>query len=279
MLEYCDPCQENPLRGLLNAVGFELLAFAVIFALASLVGCASAPRTAPGETVPRAALVVHLSNVDPAAYNGWNGDCPGTDRDAEKVCAALAGMGVPFVHLADGEATVAGVLAAAERVSGSVAPGGLLMLYFSGHGGQRLDAGADEGDALDETICLWDGQLSDDVVWEALCRVPDGVRVWLVTDCCNSGTNFRGAPHDYARGVGRWWRREPDLLHWGAAADGTSAIGTSRGGFFTLALERAWKPGMTYAEWFAAAEPIARRKQRPTTNHTGVDFSTREAFQ
>ena len=287
--------KNNPVKDERPMVGF-ILGFCAVVAFFALViglsaaatgGCAAAPRVtvAPPAFEPdgtnlvgRAALVVHLTRVDPAKWRGWDGECPGTDRDAAVVCTTLDRLGVPYLALSDEQATVAGVIAAAEAVGARVAPGGLLMLYFSGHGGQRPD-NADEGDGRDETLCLWDGALLDDTVWDLLCKVPEGVRVWLVTDCCNSGTNFRGAPHDYARGVRAWWRRTPDLLHWGAAVDGTSAIGSWQGGFFTRALERAYKPGMTYAAWFEAAKPLVERKQRPAMNRIGKDFSNNEAFQ
>lgn len=275
---------ERPMLGLVLGFAAAVAFFALVIGLAagSASGCAAAPRQkTPVETnlVSRAALVVHLTHVDPKNYGGWNGNCPGTDRDAAVVCTTLDRIGVPYLALSNETATVAGVIAAAEAVGARVAPGGLLMLYFSGHGGQTLNGMGDEADLRDETLCLWDGELLDDTVWELLCKVPDGVRVWLVTDCCNSGTNFRGAPHDYARGVRAWWRRTPDLLHWGAAVDGTSAIGSWQGGFFTRALELAYKSGMTYAEWFTAAKQLIKDKQRPAMNHTGKDFSTTEAFQ
>ena len=280
---------ERPMLGFVLGFAAVVAFFAVVIGLAALTtgGCCAPPRVtvAPAafepdgtNLVPRAALVVHLTNVDPEKWNGWDGDCPGTDRDAAVVCTTLDRLGVPYLALANETATVEGVIAAAQAVGARVAPGGLLMLYFSGHGGQRT-TGDDEIDNRDETLCLWDGALLDDTVWALLCLVPEGVRVWLVTDCCNSGTNYRAAPHDYARGVKAWWRREPDMLHWGAAVDGTSAIGSWQGGFFTRALKDAYRPGMSYADWFKAAKQLIKDKQRPAMNHTGKDFSTTEAFQ
>ena len=254
-----------------------LFCMAGIVALAICHGCASAPPKAAG-AAGRAAVVVGVSRVDPAAYGGWAGACPGTDRDAAAAADACAEGGIPCEVLLDEAATKAGVVAAAERAARSLGPDGLLLLYFSGHGGQRLGTGEDDG--RDETICLYDGQLLDDTVWRLLSRVPAGVRAWMVTDCCHSGTNFRAAPpHDYAKGVRRWWRREPDLLHWGAARDGTSAVGTAAGGFFTLALREAWRPGITYADWFRAALPFVKGEQTPVESYTGADFRSREAWR
>ncbi len=274
----------NFVKGLIVGLAAELLFVACWIFVALVAGCATPPRAArpafePDGTnkVPRAALVVNLTRVDVSAYGGWTGDCIGTGADAATVKGALDALGIPYLALSDAEATRAGVEAAARSVGATIAPGGLLILYFSGHGGQRPAFGA-ELDGLDETICLYDGPLLDDTVWAMLQDVPRGVRVWLVTDCCNSGTNYRG-PHNYARGVRAWWRHDPDLLHWGAARDGQNAVGSAAGGFFTIALEAAYRPGVTYREWFDAALPLVKGKQRPVSNYTGTDFSDREAFQ
>lgn len=275
------------IRGLFFGAALTvLLGLAAAFILSLLFGCATAPRAPlpafePDGTnlVPRAALVVNLTRVSVDAYGGWTGDCIGTDIDAEKACGALDALGIPYLALSNETATIAGVKAAALAVGAKVAPGGLLMLYFSGHGGQRAAFGP-ELDERDETICLYDGQLLDDTVWAMLQDVPRGVRVWMVTDCCNSGTNYRAAPpHDYAPAMRSWWRKDPDLLHWGAARDGQNAVGSSEGGFFTLALEAAYRPGMTYKAWFDAAKAVVKGKQKPQMSHTGDDFSDREAFQ
>ncbi len=274
--------RDNPIKGILVAGAVMAVVLAAPAAL--VAGCATAdisqPAFAPAGTnlVPRAALVVSVSRVDPTHWAGWSGDCPGADADATSVIAALDAREIPYIHLADEAATRAGVEAAARAVCGKVRTGGLMMVYFSGHGGQ-VEAFGSEADDLDETLCLYDGRLLDDTVWSWLRDVPDGVRVWLVTDCCNSGTNYRGAPHDYANGVRAWWRREPDMLHWGAAQDGQRAIGSSAGGFFTIALRKAYKPGMTYRDWMKAAKPLVQGKQRPAANYTGTDFSDREAFR
>ena len=279
-----EPDTGNCVKGLIVGFAAELLFVACWVFVALVSGCATPPRVSPPvfapagtNLVPRAALVVNLTCVDASSYGGWTGDCIGTDVDAATVTGALDALGIPYLSLSDAAATRAGVEAAARAVGATIAPGGLLLLYFSGHGGQQPAFGA-ELDGLDETICLYDGQLLDDTVWAMLQDVPRGVRVWLVTDCCNSGTNYRG-PHNYARGVRAWWRRDPDLLHWGAARDGQNAIGSAAGGFFTLALEAAYRPGLTYREWFDAALPLVGVRQKPVMNFTGKDFSDKEAFR
>lgn len=72
-------------------------------------------------------------------------------------------------------------------------PGDVLFLYYSGHGTAAADAHALEGDALDEGWLPVDhinvGLISDNVIQKKLVRkVPNGVRLTAVVDCCNSGS-------------------------------------------------------------------------------------------
>lgn len=83
-----------------------------------------------------------------------------------------------------------------------------LVFHFSGHGSQVEDqppghADHDEDDGLDESFVPTDSSLADgntdrdlrdDELYrflETVCRHP-GVRVWVVLDCCHSGTGARG---------------------------------------------------------------------------------------
>lgn len=248
----------------------------------------SAARSAPAvRTNTAAAVVAGLTRVDPAAYNGWGGDCPGSDVDAETFALMCEGEGVPFALLRNTGATRAGVLDAARGMVTTLAPDGLLILYFSGHGGQKRQAvSGSEPDGQDETICLWDGQLRDDDVWAMLKRLPEGMRVWMITDSCNSGTNYRGV-HDYAGGIAAAAAREGrgesavSLLHWGGCGDGESSYGSPQGGHFTTALVDAWRRGQSYAEWFEAARRLTPRAQVPTCTALGaaVEWRHRPAFR
>lgn len=216
------------------------------------------------------AVVAGLTRVDPAAYRGWAGECPGSDVDASVFALMCEQEGVPVVRLANAQATRKGIELYARQAAASLAPGGLLILYYSGHGGQLRDAsGGDEPDGQDETICLWDGQLRDDDVWNLLQKLPDGIRVWMVTDSCHSGTNYRGV-HDYAGGIAARASRTDgegaalSLLHWGGCGDGQFSYGSEQGGSFTTALVDAWERGQSYAAWFDKAKSVCDRKQIPT---------------
>jgi hypothetical protein len=67
----------------------------------------------------------------------------------------------------------------------------ILLVTYSGHGGQMPDRFGEEPDAMDETWALYDRELVDDelsLLWSELRR---GVRVLVLADSCHSGTMAR----------------------------------------------------------------------------------------
>jgi len=66
--------------------------------------------------------------------------------------------------------------------------GDMLLLSYSGHGGFVLDTNGDELDNLDETWCLYDGQLLDDELNQLWTLFAEGVRIFVISDSCHSGT-------------------------------------------------------------------------------------------
>ena len=75
------------------------------------------------------------------------------------------------------------VLASEELVYGDI-----LLLTYSGHGGFVLDRSGDESDRLDETWCLYNGQLLDDELKQLWTLFAEGVRIFVLSDSCHSGT-------------------------------------------------------------------------------------------
>lgn len=219
-------------------------------------------------------VVCGLTAVDPSSYGGWTGECPGTDVDATTFSLMCRSKSVSHYLLMNERATIQNVIAKARLACEKLKDGGLLILYFSGHGGQVPSV--EEPDGFDETMCLWDGNLIDDVVWRLLVQVPDNVRVWMITDSCNSGTNYR-KPHSYAKAL---FGREPNMLHWSGCADGLSSFGGKSGGVFTTALVDSWADGQSYDAWFKAAKKaMPTWKQMPTVEETGKSFKHMEAFK
>lgn len=141
----------------------------------------------------RKALSLHigLNRVSPAAYDGWSGELLGCEPDARDMAAIATARGMTPTVLLNDAATRGRVLAALKSAASALAKGDLFFLSYSGHGGQIPDVSGEEVDKLDETWCLFDGQLIDDELYLALSRFKAGVRVLVLSDSCHSGTVVR----------------------------------------------------------------------------------------
>ncbi len=238
----------------------------------------------------RLAICAGLTRVNPLAddYDGWDGECPGCDRDAARFATACHDAGFDGVQVFINEAVSIPFIKPAFNAAANVLKAGdLLVLFNSGHGGQMPDDNGDELDGKDETLCWWDGEVVDDKIGTYLAKLNRGVRVLFVTDTCNSGTNFRGmtrrsAPkhsspvHLSARAIDLL---KCDLLHIGGCADGRSSYGDDEGGELTIALldalARARRP-ITYREWFDRAASRMPSHQVPVFDEVNRSFADAE---
>jgi hypothetical protein len=89
------------------------------------------------------------------------------------------------------EATRAAVIESMNRAANELVSGDIFFLSYSGHGGQVPDINGDEKDYVDETWCLYDGELLDDEIYLRYCKFKEGVRVLVLSDSCHSGTVTR----------------------------------------------------------------------------------------
>jgi len=139
------------------------------------------------------AVSVHvgLNAVDPKHYEGWSGELVACEFDAQDMATIARAAGMKSTLLVTKKATRANVLAAVRSASKTLRPGDLLFVTYSGHGGQVPDVTGEEDDKLDETWCLYDGELIDDEVFQALSRFAAGVRILVFSDSCHSGTVIR----------------------------------------------------------------------------------------
>ncbi len=102
--------------------------------------------------------------------------------------------------------TRANILSALEHLAKTVRAGDRVIVHFSGHGIQIPDDDeGEESDFQDEALLPADGDMADDpkVPWknairddewgDALRKIRDGgAHVWLLMDCCHSGSSSRG---------------------------------------------------------------------------------------
>lgn len=112
--------------------------------------------------------------------------------------------------LADQQATRQEVLRHIYWAAELLRPGDLFFLTYSGHGGQLPDRSGDEEDGHDETWCLYDGQLRDDLLHRAWRQFRRGVRILVISDSCHSGTvaRIRGQLQVMLRALDSNWQWE-----------------------------------------------------------------------
>jgi hypothetical protein len=161
-----------------------------------------ARNRARAATPPEAAVAkgyslhIGLNFVDPAHYEGWDGELTACEFDAADMAALAAAVGYEAKTLLREAATRDAVLAAISAAAAKMKPGDIFLMSYSGHGGQVPDFSGDEaadqaGDVADETLCLFDGQLIDDELYAAWGAFPADSRVLVISDCCHSGSNVK----------------------------------------------------------------------------------------
>ena len=139
------------------------------------------------------AISIHvgLNEVDPAHYQGWNGKLVACEFDANDMEKLAGERGFETHKLLTKAATAQALTSALEDAATNLESGDLLLLTYSGHGGQVPDANGDEQDRMDETWVLYDRQMVDDELYSLLGKLKPGVRVAIFSDSCHSGTVAR----------------------------------------------------------------------------------------
>jgi hypothetical protein len=144
--------------------------------------------------VPQAISIhVGLNEVDPAHYQGWNGKLVACEFDANDMEKLASARGFKTHKLLTKAATAQALTSALQDAATKLDNGDMLLLTYSGHGGQVPDGNGDEKDRMDETWVLYDRQMVDDEIYSLLGKLKPGVRVAIFSDSCHSGTVARDA--------------------------------------------------------------------------------------
>lgn len=223
--------------------------------------------------------------------NSRYGACPGADKDSNTMNAMISQYvdSSHIVRLNNKQATVGAFKKALIEQIGKVPEDGLLILTYSGHGGQygKSSSAKDETDGRDEFLCLYDGALIDNDLWEMFgwCKG----RIFVVFDCCHSGTMYR-LPTEQEEGV-----EEEDRLPLAApffakfenvrdvarrmlvvsgCGEETVSWGDSKnGGVLTSSMKRVFNKCLTYREWwnkFKVDASFKKVKQTPICTKIGA---------
>jgi len=230
------------------------------------------------------ALLVGLKRIDPKSHNNWSGEngCWGCELDVDNVERILQNQGFQTKVLKTENATHNNILNALRSAAISLKSGDIFAFYYSGHGGQQPDLASsniDEMDGEDETLVAFDRDIIDDDLHEIWLSFKDGVRIVMISDSCNSGTNYKNVgdfsnptpiipiiDKDIQEGM------KAQLIHYGGSLDGKESKGYRGGGAFTMALCNVWSDGDfegNYKELFQSTENLVSRLQRPQYNEYG----------
>jgi hypothetical protein len=139
-------------------------------------------------------LHIGLNNVDQQAYEaeGWVvPQLAGCLNDAKAMQFLAADQGFITHSLTDDQAIASEVIRMVSSIGKELETGDTFVLTYSGHGGQVSDVNGDEDDSLDETWILYDRMLIDDELFQLFSQFAPGVRIFMLSDSCHSGTVAR----------------------------------------------------------------------------------------
>ena len=207
------------------------------------------------------------------------GACPGAELDAKNIQKILNGFECPVSLLINAKKNDA-ISAMSQAVQNDLA-----IIYYSGHGGSQhfSDTGSEEVDGKDEFLCMDDGLIRDNEIWNIICQAKG--RVFLVFDCCHSETMFRSAgftmdvisdavlPLNADGPVG--------MICWSGCADNTYSYGSSTGGELTNCIRRHLRKDSTYASlWDAISKDAILKQHEIVKKHIiGISFEDKRIFE
>ena len=125
-------------------------------------------------------------------YVGTDNELNGCIQDAENIASRLVGFKT-ISMLTDYTAikpTKANIVREFTQLLSRAISGDCLLFAFSGHGSQVKDKNGDEADGKDEGIFTLDEKLivDDELNLIIKQRLKSGVTLFVLTDCCHSGT-------------------------------------------------------------------------------------------
>ncbi len=229
------------------------------------------------------ALLVGLKSVDPAAYGGDGAEgCHGCEHDVDNMVKVISSVGKYEINiLKTRQATASAITTGIGAAARTLKSGDMFVFYYSGHGGLKTDINGDEADQYDETLVAYDQQIIDDELAKLWLEFAPSVRIVMLSDSCNSGTNDnivamrtnqQATPINFA---GKVPGMQAQLIHFGACRDGQASAGYGQGSAFTLALCEVWKNGSfsgTYPQFHAAIKNSLKARgefQEPQLNCYG----------
>mmetsp|Transcript_28046 Transcript_28046/g.87048 ORF Transcript_28046/g.87048 Transcript_28046/m.87048 type:complete len:400 (-) Transcript_28046:89-1288(-) len=181
-----------------------------------LPGCEAAPPGTIEASGNRKSLLIGIN------YPGSSAELRGCINDVSRMKELIVSRGFPDGSdkmrvltddgCNDGDPTCEAIVEGIAWLVEGAETGDCLFFHYSGHGGQMRDTDCAEDDGFDETLIPCDyqsaGQIPDDLLWKELVnKVPEGVRLTAIMDCCHSGT---GLDLPFKFQMGRGWSVDDD---------------------------------------------------------------------
>jgi len=134
---------------------------------------------------------IGLNHVNPDGYDGWDGQLSGCLNDANAMKKIADGVGFTSQLITDEQATCTNVVTAISDAAARLSSGDTLLITYSGHGGEVPNNTGEEEDGQDQTWVLFDKMLIDDQLYSLWEQFKSGVRIFVLSDSCHSGTVLR----------------------------------------------------------------------------------------
>jgi metacaspase-1 len=131
-------------------------------------------------------------------YPGTGSDLAGCVNDANDWAVVLKKRGFSVEKILNKQATGDAIRKGIKALVTQAKRGDLVVVQYSGHGSFVPDVDGDEPDGTDECLCPYDiaskGPITDDEMFDLFSVRQQGVKVFMISDSCHSGTVARFAP-------------------------------------------------------------------------------------
>jgi hypothetical protein len=170
-------------------------------------------------------------------YKGTSAELGACVSDCQNIKRAFTNRGFRFIeHVSETPLKWPIVKQSLETTLRSLRSGDIFFLYYSGHGLQIPDLNGDEIDGKDEAIYIDEKTIISDDQLSLLLQIPvSGVKIFLMFDCCHSGT-IMDLPLSWENRLFKTTSRKffrADMVCFSGCADNKVAYETSVGGFLT----------------------------------------------
>lgn len=214
--------------------------------------------------------------------SAFAGECPGAVYDAKRMYSLLSKYTANVRLFLDEDAKKESVK---DAIRNGVKNGELFIFYYSGHGGSEAfpDTGIEEDDGMDEFYCLYDTYMRDNEMWDMISK--SNGRIWLVNDCCHSGTIFRNPNISLMSSMGLAAEIGQDILFsmicWSGCPDNSYSYGSSTGGKFTNTLLKHFNKSYSYERlWeLISTDKDLLKFEMPQETIIGEGFAGKLVFQ